>query len=92
MALWTMSRWICRGYSGIQKHNLELEKNLPYFEGISAEEILEYFTRENIRDIQVRNLDALPEILSRNLPWFVRFGYHSCWIIAGNMGYKTECL
>lgn len=90
--LWTASRRICKGYSGIQGHNLDIEKDLPYFEGIDADEILGYFSRHPLTGCTVTNLDAFPEIVSRNLPWFVRFGYRSSGIPQIVSGKKEESL
>jgi ubiquinone/menaquinone biosynthesis C-methylase UbiE len=86
--LWSVSRRICRGYSGIQGHNLELEKDLPYFEGISAEEILNYYSSHALIHCTVRNLDDLPDIVARNIPWFVRFGYKSTGVLQMVSGEK----
>ncbi len=84
--LWKLSRRICCGYSGIQGHDLTLEKDLPYFEGISKDEIINLFTREDLADFNIRTLDKLPDIIRCNLPWYMRFGYHSSgmlYIVSG---------
>jgi len=88
--LWAISRRICRGYSGIQGHNLELEKTLPYFEGISADEILSYYEERSLTHCKVMNLEDLAEIVVRNLPWYVRFGYRSSGTLQVVSGKKPE--
>jgi ubiquinone/menaquinone biosynthesis C-methylase UbiE len=87
-SLWAISRRICRGYIGIQGHNQDIEKNLPFFEGIGDQEILKYYTDLNLKNCKVRNLDELNKIIKRNLPWFVRFGYKSSGVIQVVYGEK----
>jgi len=87
--LWAFSRWICRGYTGIQGHNIELEKNLPYFEGISAEEILGYFSSHGIMNCKTRDLTEVHNIIRRNLPWYLKFGYKSSGIVQVVSGEKS---
>jgi SAM-dependent methyltransferase len=86
--LWKVSRRIFRGYSGIQGHNLEIEKNLPYYEGIGAGEVISYFKKVDLTGSRVHNLYGLPGIIKRNLPWFVRFGYRSSGVVQVIWGEK----
>jgi len=73
--IWFICRRIMCGYTGIFGHDTRLEKDLPLFGGASADKISEFLRKENINSISIRTLDELPDIVKRNLPWYLKIGY-----------------